>query len=175
MTDAQASASPTPAGPPASAAPSNSLGPVVSISPGIAFYSNAADATGSTDAELYNIDPVTGKIDQLTFNTLDDRYPGWSPDYKQLTFSRRVGTDSRDVFRLNLANLEASSLVTGDTWDWNSTGRADNWIAYVHGDPRELEPSAIWAIRPDGSGAHQIVAGTRLRGPAWKPDGRSSP
>ena len=117
------------------------------------FYSNVEDGATS-DAELYNINPLTGAIDQLTFNNVDDRYPAWSPDYTQLTFSRRVGGASRDVFIHNLDNSEPLPLVTGDIWDWNSNWSADRaLIAYVHGDPRDVEPSAIWAVRPDGTGA----------------------
>ena len=145
------------------------IGPLTPITPGIAFYSNAADATGTTDAELYNINPVTGDIDQLTFNTVDDRYPAWSPDHTQLTFSRRLTPAPRDIFIHNLDNSEPVPLVTGDTWDWNSNWSYDNWITYVHGDPQEREPSAIWAIRPDGSDNHEIFNGTRLRGPVWSP------
>ncbi len=113
---------------------------------------------------------MTGKIDQLTFNSLDDRYPAWSPDHTRLTYSQRVVPDARDVYIHNLDNSKPEALVTGDTWDWASNWSSDDWIAYVHGDPRVYEPSAIWAIRPDGSEAHQIQIGTRLRGPVWKPE-----
>ena len=143
------------------------IGPLYPITPGIVFYSNAEDGAIS-DAELYNINPGTGAIDQLTFNNVDDRYPAWSPDHTQLTFSRRDG-ESRDVFIHNLDNSEPLPLVTGDIWDWNSNWSYDNWIAYVHGAPQDVTPSAIWAIRPDGSDPHEIVNGTRLRGPVWSP------
>ncbi len=167
-TEPESSAPPTtPApresGPPPSAAGAV-VGPLTPITPGIAFFSNT-----DGDDELYNLDPLTGHIDQLTFNGLGDRYPAWSPDHTRLTFSRRVGQDSRDVFLHDLDNSDPLPLVIGDTWDWASNWSKDDWIAYVHGDPREL-PSAIWAIRPDGSGAHEIISGTRMRGPAWSPD-----
>jgi Tol biopolymer transport system component len=179
MSSNQASSNFAVIGPASSAAPPVDTGPVASddivqigpltpITPGIAFYSNTENGAIS-DAELYNIDPVTRAIDQLTFNNVDDRYPAWSPDHTQLTFSRRLTPAPRDVFIHNLDNSEPVPLVTGDTWDWNSNWSYDNWITYVQGDPRETEPSAIWAIRPDGSGAHEIFNGTRLRGPAWSP------
>ena len=117
------SATPDPTGPVASD-DAVQIGPLGPITPGIVFYSNVEDGAIS-DAELYNINPLTGAIDQLTFNNVDDRYPAWSPDYTQLTFSRRVGGASRDVFIHNLDNSEPQPLVTGDIWDWNSNWSAD--------------------------------------------------
>ena len=69
------------------------IGPLYPITPGIVFYSNAEDGAIS-DAELYNINPVTGAIDQLTFNNVDDRYPAWSPDHYAASHSVG-GTGSR--------------------------------------------------------------------------------
>ena len=55
--------------------------------------------------------------------------------------------------------------MTGDIWDWNSNWSYDNWIAYVHGDPQDVTPSAIWAIRPDGCDPHEIRERHRLARP----------
>ncbi len=161
-------------GPASSAtAPVESAGEIASAPPnppGILFYSDVAlDSNEPADEELYLIDPLTGDIEQLTFNDVDDTFPTWSPDYTQIAFSRGTSPD-RDIYIRDLAGTYETQLTGGPTDDWYPAWSRNNQIAFARRTPPSAE-SAIVTIRSDGNDERVIVSGNEVRAPAWSPDG----
>ncbi len=154
---------------PGSAAPGSAApAPAAPVSPGILFYSNLEPGSNQTDNELYLLDPASGKTTQLTHNGVDDTFPTWSPDYRQIAFTRKVN-GTRDIY-IREADGSERPLTSGRADDYFPAWSKDGWIAFVRTVPPSKD-SAIWVIRSDGSGAHEVVHGYRLRSPAWSPDG----
>lgn len=86
----------------------------------------------------------------------------WSPDGRWLAFSRvRSEGDAPEVWLVRPSGKGARRLVKGGQPSWAPSGR---WIAFD-------APGGIYAVHPNGSGRHRIVAGN-VGGLKWSPDGR---
>lgn len=142
------------------------------VSPGILFYSDVEPGSNkSADKELYLLDPATGNVEQLTHNTVDDAFPTWSPDYKQIAFSRgKVG--DRDIFIRDLDGSEESAhaLVSGPTDDWFPAWSKDGLVAFARAGTTGPD-STLWVIPSDGSEEARALPGVHGRAPAWSKDG----
>lgn len=110
--------------------------------------------------------PNGGEADRVTTPTWDSG-PSWSPDGRQLAFSRAarlvvLGTRGRTEVIAEYANRNEEPA-------WSPDGR---WIAFANG----AYGSAISLIRPDGSDQRDVVPGgwqVFARHPAWSPNGRT--
>ena len=100
---------------------------------------------------------------------------GWSPDGGTIVLAASVpGAEPFDPYRLFTIRLSDRRIVqltqvpyshTGDGEPrWSPDGRL---IAFTRAEPRR---SAVYAVRPDGSGERLVAEDAR--GPAWSPDGR---
>jgi Tol biopolymer transport system component len=128
---------------------------------------------------LWTIDAVTGGDErQVTGNpNIEDRAPTWSPDGQWIAFTRvdkaRRKSEQTALFRIHpdgtgLKRLTAWGENT-DQADWSPDGR---WIAFNTKGAKA--PSRIAAVRPDGSGEHDIVKSAGdddFHDPSWAPDG----
>ena len=124
----------------------------------------------SGNSDIYAMDADGSGTRPLTKTKEDDAQPDWSPDGKQIVFSR--GSPAR-LFVMNADGSGARRLTDEEVDEtepaWSPDG---SLIAYSRRDPgssiREL-----WLVRPDGSEGRQL---TKLDGvaqaPAWSPDGR---
>lgn len=93
--------------------------------------------------------------------------PTWSPDGKQLAFISGANQISvTDVSPIPLTHvINTSGPLEGVVWD--PTG---NLIAYTVLDGKFHD--SVWTVRPDGSGARQLMTGTgSWMSIAWSPDG----
>jgi len=122
------------------------------------------------DSGLYLVNP-----DGSSLSLLDDRpetfdfFPRWSPDGTQIAFGRSRGYDDvdtqMDVFIVDPATGDLTQLTDRGGFDgfpaWSPDG---SWIAFASdrgpaaADAADAASgSAIVAIRPDGSGLHELL------------------
>ena len=89
-----------------------------------------------------------------------DSVPCFSPDGTKIAF-RRDQSGTQQIFVMNADGSNPAYVTDGISPVWSPDG---TWIAYSNGN--------IWAIHPDGTGAHAItnVAAGAFE-PAWSPDG----
>ncbi len=121
----------------------------------------------SINLDLWAVSTRSGAIRRLTRDAADDWDPGFLPDGKILWSSNRSG-----VFEIWIAEADGSGarqLTRDGLSAQNPTTTPDGkWIVYASGNPAHR---GIWKIRPDGSGATRLVAGTVVI-PEVSPDGQ---
>lgn len=122
---------------------------------------------GGTSLELFTMNPDGSNRQRLTFNSLLETYPSWSPDGAQIAFSAPVSAGIKDVFVMNADGTSPVNITTSPSEDdetpaWSPDGE---WI--VMGTERDL-----WKSRPTGANRTRItdLEGTEYN-PAWAPDG----
>lgn len=123
--------------------------------------------SGSFDVYVMNVDG-TG-VHRLTTTDDDDRRPGFSPDGRQIVFTRG---ESGDLYVMRADGSDVRRITTGLAAEtepaWSPAG---GWIAFVGRTPG-TDVREIWLIRPDGSERRRL---TSLRAasytPSWSPDG----
>ena len=146
--------------------------------------------TGNT--ELFVVDPVWGDAQNVSRSpSSEERYACWSPDGKQIVFSKNVGRG----LELYLVNPDGSNLRQLTRFGegtictpaaWSPDGE---WISFRFTDERywsdpvrmkkvyrekPADKRPVWIIRPDGTDARVIeclrfqcaMDGSRA---AWKP------
>ena len=100
---------------------------------------------------------------QLTSSVLGrfDGSPSWSPDGREILFSRSTTTDYGELFVVAASGGRARALRIAGTFPVWGLQR----IAYTR-----PEDGSLWTIKPDGTGRTKIAA--RAACAAWSRDGR---
>jgi Tol biopolymer transport system component len=150
----------------------------------IAFMSDRETPSNPTppgftgpDFEIFVMDADGSNQTQITFNSLDDEVPAWSPNGKRIVFQRDFdpvrGQLDLDILtmRANGAherNLTNSPGVPDFEPNWSPDGRRIAFASERDGD------GEIYTMRPNGSGVRQLTFNdVQFEGqPSWSPDGR---
>ena len=123
----------------------------------------------SGNLDIWRRDRTTGELQRLTDHEGDDWDPALSPDGRQLLFS----SNRSGRFQIWIAESDGSSprqVTDLENAQNPSLSRDGAWIVFVLQDAGEGK-NGIWKIRPDGSAATQVIAGSYLI-PEVSPDGR---
>ena len=152
--------------------PGKPIGPMPSPTMRIAF---ASDRSGNFD--IYTMNAQGADVKRLTSDPLPERDPAWSPDGKQIAFTRQdhVSDWFGDIYVMNADGSNQRLLVRGGGPRFSPDGRQ---IAYHGladenidlGNPPGI-PLSIWVINVDGTDKRRIT--DRGSDPTWTPDGRT--
>jgi Tol biopolymer transport system component len=110
----------------------------------------------------------------LTHNTVRDEDPAWSPDGRELVFSRTT-TPTAGLRLMNADGSHERELVHSGTLvdlapAWSPDGST---IAFVESQSR-FQYGELWLIRRDGGGRRRLSSVVPSpKGVSWSPDGRS--
>lgn len=135
----------------------------------ITFTSDADQANG----EIYVRDFAGSSPTRLTTNTYGEYAPMWSPDGRQIAFTRDWKTTpfSTDLFVMDADGSNVVNLTNGVgsynfMGDWSPDGF---WILFISDRSGAL---ALWKMHPDGSDPQMVFndAGPES-GAVWSPDG----
>jgi Tol biopolymer transport system component len=133
------------------------------------------------DSEIFLVSLAGGRERNLTRSPTDEADPDWSPDGRQIAFSRfppgmtRFELDQRrggDIFTLNVTGSGLRRLTTNPADDenpsWSPDGRRIAFSSARTGSRR------IWLMRADGTGQRPLTPRTRYDDaqPDWSPDGK---
>lgn len=146
----------------------------------IAFvsYRHDPDASGFGNGELYVMNADGSKKTRLTANGVPDRSPTWSPDGRQIAFSRTGSSESgetEDLYVMNADGSGVTKLATGNLHNTGPSWSPDGTRIAFH-SWAEVGPSygGISLIDPDGSGLVELTHPPAAAGdyfPSWSPDG----
>lgn len=127
----------------------------------VAFSSNRI-AKSALDRDLFVIDVRGNGLRRLAATPAVESSPSWSPDGREIVFSRDVGS-GRDLFVVTLATGKVRRLTQTTALEstpaWSPDGE---WIAFVRS-------GRIWAMHPRGTGAHALHRTGGIVSP-WAPD-----
>lgn len=149
---------------PAAAAPDTAVG--------------VGEAPSNYSSRLQRVDLATKAKENLSgTEAVDDGSPVYSPLGDWLAFGRKTVTTTawtpgRQLWlmRFGPAGVETRALTADPLYNYSAFAwKADeSALAYVRINPGALDqPSEIWLINPDGTGARQLVMGGYL--PKWLP------
>jgi TolB protein len=100
------------------------------------------------DLEIYSMRPNGSNVRQLTFNTVEDEHPNWSPDGRMIAFNRNT-PDSFDIYAMRAGSGGERRLtfdLAGVMPAWSPNGRR---IAFASDRDGCCD---IFTMRADGSG-----------------------
>ena len=135
-------------------------------------------------AQIYTMNSDGSNQTQLTFNE-DNRsaYPIWSPNGKQIVFTRFMGQWSekkrdfvrvvmnQDVFVIDADGTNQRNLTNHPEYDsfpdWSSDGKQ-----IVFASSRSRIGSNLFVMSADGDNIKQITELKWVTGPRWSPDGK---
>ena len=134
-------------------------------------------ALGRADQEIFVMNADGSGLRQVTFNSVDDGGPAWSPDGDRLVVHRWLDNDSHaDLIIVRVTGRGERNLTTNspdagiaDRYPvWSPDGRE---IAFMRDDSGT--ENDIYTIRPDGSHLRPLIATpTDEEHPDWSPDGK---
>lgn len=117
------------------------------------FYGYSTDTTFT---HIFSINADGTDLRQLTTDSLNDRYPRWSPDGRKIVFVRQYpGTN--DSANVTVMDADGSNIqrITFDSGDDSPSWSADgSQIAYQHDELFQLD---VWVVNADGSNPHLFM------------------
>lgn len=115
---------------------------------------------------LYAMRADGSDVTQLTRGSSLDEEPAWSPDGRQIAFSRQVKTGFLHIYVMKADGTSARPITAARTDDyapaWAPHGTR---IAFVRG----LEKPRVYVMSLDGGGLRAVARGYTV---AWSPDGK---
>jgi TolB protein len=127
----------------------------------VAFSSNRW-AKSALDRDIFVIDVSGTGLRRLAATPAVESSPSWSPDGREIVFSRDVG-HGRDLFIVTVATGKVRRLTQTaaleSTPAWSPDGE---WIAFVRA-------GRVWAMHPAGTGTHPLHRTGGIVSP-WAPD-----
>jgi TolB protein len=124
----------------------------------------------------------TGMLNLTNTQSVDEGFPAWSPDGKQIAFTtRRDGYNEIYVMPAPAAGAQAAAAAS--TWMRLTNNPGDDFapawspdgsqIAFVSDRDQKAGVYDIYIMQSDGSGVRRLTADTALDfEPAWSPDGK---
>jgi TolB protein len=113
-----------------------------------------------TSAEIWTINPDGSGLAQLTFNTLEERAPAWSPNGTRITYMCKQGPAApnldNEICVMNADGTGQTQLTFNTLNDATSSFSPDGQKIIFHrgggGGGTQL-----WVMNPDGSGQVQVT------------------
>lgn len=136
----------------------------------IAFTKGRVFAGGSTDNEIYIVQPDGSGMQNVTQHPANDALPSWSPDGQRLVF-RSTRDGNKELYVIGADGTGLTRLTTSPGTDtfphWSPLG---DRIVFASDRTGDFE---IFTVRPDGSAVRQLTHSPGLdMHPVWSPDGK---
>ena len=122
--------------------------------------------------EIYVVDPDSNNQTRITYNSVVDDHPTWSPDGRKIAFVSERPAGGFAIFIMNADGTNKTEITPisysiWDHWSWSMSWSPDgNRIAFQ-------DDGHIFVVNVDGSGRKNLTADNPHGGamPVWSPDG----
>ena len=124
----------------------------------IAYMTNHAVDDGTGEIWLMDADGQNQR--RLTDNQQDDGEPMWSPDSRQIVFTR-VHTDRKgmDIFSYDLASDQVHQLTNSTGYAFQPAWSPDSaWIAFSSNPSGDGQQINVDIVRADGTDRRSLLA-----------------
>ena len=139
----------------------------------IAFHSRR---TGTY--QIYTMNSDGSNQTQITFNEARAAYPMWSPDGRQIVFTRFVGGErdgNEEVYVMDADGSNQRNLTNHPRYDsfpdWSPDGSLIVFASSRNRNPEKNLFTNIFVMSPDGNNVKQITHLSWATAPRWSPDG----
>jgi len=88
-----------------------------------------------------------------------DADPSWSPLGDHIAISSDSGGKIPSIVIVDVATMKRRTIASGYRPSWSPNG---DWIAYLSSDSSAIDRISLHAIRPDGSGDHELWSADSL-------------
>ena len=139
----------------------------------IAFHARQHDTY-----HIYMMNSDGSNQTQITFGDDHDGYPVWSPNGKQIVFSRFVGDDidgNQEVFVMDANGSNQQNLTNQPRYDglpdWSPDGRQIVFVSNRNRNPDKNIFTNLFVMDADGGNVRQITQLKWVSHPKWSPDG----
>ena len=118
-------------------------------------------SVGDGTGEIWLMDADGQNQRRLTNNQQDDRWPKWSPNSRQIVFSRTQARDQRaDIFVYDVGDGQIRQL-TNNGYSYQPVWSPDSaWIAFSSNPTGSGNQFYIEIMRADGTDRHALLVGT---------------
>lgn len=115
------------------------------------------------NSDIYTINADGTGLHRVTTAGTREQEPSWSPDGSRIAYQSRRPRWA--IFAACIDGTDEVPITQSLSWspDWSPDGE---WIAYTTG-------SAIYRVKPDGTGRELLDAGGNCGRPNWSPDGHA--
>lgn len=144
------------------------------VSPDSRHVAYASNRDGNWDLFVSRIDSP-GSATQVTFETGDDIAPSWSPDGRKLVYSSKTDAGVWQIVIVDVGTRIKTFLGAGIFPDWSPDAKSP-LIVFQSLSRATGGRSAVWCVKPDGTGLREVV-GDKAQGwsainPHFSPDGK---
>jgi TolB protein len=118
---------------------------------------------------------------QVTFTSVEDQWPDWSPSGRIIFSEGTKFTPNWDLYTVNADGSNRTLWLGGAACDVQATWSPDGqYVAFLrvpadtngNGQADELDAGDVWVANANGSNQRQLTSGLWAIEPAWSPDGQ---
>lgn len=124
------------------------------------------------DGDIWTINADGTGRQQVTSGPASDSTPQWSPDGREIAFTR-WGGDTAAVHVVRPGGVPRRVVGDARSPAWSPDGRRIAFVRYEPWTPDTASPTTIRTVLTDGTGERTLrYSGLAQFDPAWSPDGR---
>jgi dipeptidyl aminopeptidase/acylaminoacyl peptidase len=137
----------------------------------VVFRGDWDTISGNGDEEIFTANADDGKdLQQLTFNTVEDSSPSWSPDGSRIALQTAEGGVNQEIYVMNADGSNRVRLTNDPRHDIGPVWSPDSRMLAFTRAASPDDPGDIWVMNADGSDQRRLTDTPVIEeSPDWQP------